>query len=773
MADNTQEELKSVEERDLEWLANVYRGDKEPDLTVRAVLAGMIFGGLMSLSNLYVGLKTGWGLGVDIAAVVVIFAVFKALRGTGIVRREFGLMENTMTMTVAVAASWISSAGLVSAVPALTMLTGYQFVWWQLTLFIAVILYLGLFMAIPLKRQMIQVDSLRFPANIPTGETLLVMYSHGGQAMKKALALGITGLLGAIVAGLRDGLGLIPSQIKLPWFLHRIGLGKLTLSLEPSLIFIGIGALFGIKVGLSMLLGLVLNYAVLAPRLIEEKIIVHPAPKITAVAMPQMPLAIKAGQTFTVRLEEAVEQPELPTAEELKADPELSSAVRTSVLRYTWAKPTTYRALAELERDLNSAELDDGSPNPLHGVLAASIVPDKDMHSELLCLTAAAATTWEAKLSLPADQPADILTELGMKLGPRAEPKVVALTASRAELRTRDMSPQVGGFRNISAWSLWPGATVLVVGGLLALAFQWRTLGRTFASIFTSFGGKGDAEASEMDKIEIPMSWFVVGFLVTGAIAVVLMVWLFSIVWWMGVIAVVLTFFLSAVAARAGAEVGMNPIGALGKVTQLTYGAIAPGNVSANLMTAGLTAGAACSCSDTVGNLKVGHMVGANPRRQFIAQMFGVLAGALLAVPAYFILVPDPNILGGDKYPAPSALIWMGVAKVLSQGLHTLPPSAIMAVGVAFLAGTIIVLVDQFFPKLKPYTPSPAALGIAMTIPAYTSFAMFLGSLIAWILEKKAPKWNDMYTIAIASGGIAGESIAGVVLAAIDAFGRM
>ena len=43
----------------------------------------MIFGGLMSLSNLYVGLKSGWGLGVDIAAVVVIFAVFKALRGIG------------------------------------------------------------------------------------------------------------------------------------------------------------------------------------------------------------------------------------------------------------------------------------------------------------------------------------------------------------------------------------------------------------------------------------------------------------------------------------------------------------------------------------------------------------------------------------------------------------------------------------------------------------------------------------------------------------------
>ena len=216
MADDTQAEPKSLEQRDLEWLANVYRGDREPDLTVRAVLAGMMFGGLMSLSNLYVGLKSGWGLGVDIAAVVVIFAVFKALRGMRLVRREFGLMENTMMMTVAVAASWISSAGLVSAVPALTMLTGYKFVWWQLTLFIAVILYLGLFMAVPLKRQMIQIDSLRFPANIPTGETLLVMYSQGGQAIKKAVSLGIAGLCGMLVAGLRDGLGWIPANLLSP-----------------------------------------------------------------------------------------------------------------------------------------------------------------------------------------------------------------------------------------------------------------------------------------------------------------------------------------------------------------------------------------------------------------------------------------------------------------------------------------------------------------------------------------------------------------------------
>jgi len=224
---------------------------------------------------------------------------------------------------------------------------------------------------------------------------------------------------------------------------------------------------------------------------------------------------------------------------------------------------------------------------------------------------------------------------------------------------------------------------------------------------------------------------------------------------------------LAAVAARAGAEIGINPIGALGKVTQLTYGVIAPGNMTANLMTAGITAGASASCSDTVGNLKVGYMVGANPRRQFIAQLFGVLAGAFLAVPAYFILVPDANMLGGDRFPAPSALVWAGVAKVLSQGLATLPPSVVLAMAIAFACGVIIVVVDRVFPKAKPYTPSPTALGIALVIPAYTSFSMFVGALIAWILEKRAAKWNDMYTIPIASGCIAGESIAGVLLAGL------
>ena len=743
MADVETPPEKSLEEQDREWLETVYRGGKEPQLTARAIIVGMLFGGLMSLSNLYIGLKSGWGLGVDITAIIVIFAVFKGLEGIGLVRRPFGMMESTIMMTVAVAASWISSAGLVSAVPALTMLTGYTFIWWQLAAFIGITLYLGLFMAIPLKRQMISVDKLRFPANIPTAETLKAMYVHGGEAMKKAKALGAAGLVGMAIAALRDGLHWIPSQIALPVSIRGTAMSRLTLSFEPSLIFIGIGGLFGIKVGLSMLAGFALNYGVLAPRLIEQGVIRHAAPVVSAARPAQLPLSVSAGQSFTVELEEVSPGP-----------PEYSSGVSARTLRYTWTEAASYTRLEELQRDLNSPRLLDGSPNPLAGVIRLGDAEGRGSPDRLLTIEAPAAVIREAHLSIPEAQPPGIIKGLGFEPG-----------AARTQL--------VGGFRNISAWSLWPGATILVVGGLLGLAFKWRTLGRTFGSIFSGLRGDRGGPKGVLDHLEVPMRWFLPGFAVTGLAATLMLMWMFHIRWWMGIVAVLMSFLLAAVAARAAAEIGINPVGALGKVTQLSFGALAPGDVAANLMTAGVTAGASGACSDTVGNLKVGHMVGANPRKQFVAQLFGVFAGAMLAVPTYFVLVPDPNALGGDKFPAPSALIWMGVARVLSQGLRTLPPSAVWAMGVAFALGVVIVVIDSLYPGARPYTPSPAALGIALTIPAYTSFSMFLGSAIVFLLERRAGKWNETYTIPVASGCIGGESIMGVILAVLIAAGML
>ena len=68
----------TAEQKDRWWLENVFRGDM-PQLTIRSALTGMILGGVLSLTNLYIGIQTGWTLGVGITSVILAFAAFKTL----------------------------------------------------------------------------------------------------------------------------------------------------------------------------------------------------------------------------------------------------------------------------------------------------------------------------------------------------------------------------------------------------------------------------------------------------------------------------------------------------------------------------------------------------------------------------------------------------------------------------------------------------------------------------------------------------------------------
>src|SRR3989339_532317 len=82
---------KSPVEIEREWFEKHYRGDV-PQLTVRAVLIGMALGGVMSLSNLYVGLKTGWGLGVAITACILAFSLGSILQKLGLFRSNLSIL---------------------------------------------------------------------------------------------------------------------------------------------------------------------------------------------------------------------------------------------------------------------------------------------------------------------------------------------------------------------------------------------------------------------------------------------------------------------------------------------------------------------------------------------------------------------------------------------------------------------------------------------------------------------------------------------------------
>lgn len=569
-------------------------------LTVRAVVAGMLLGGFMSLSNLYVALKTGWSIGVSITAGILAYAIFAALFKVRAVRTHFGMLENNAMQSVASAAGYMTGGGTVAAIPALMMITGEAMGGWQMFFWISSIAMLGVVMAIPMKQQMINIEQLRFPTGVAAAETLRAL--HGGaEGAGKARLLGWGGAAGAAVAFLRDAKASwmtwnLPEKFNIPFAtLKGRPLADYTLSFEGSLIMLGAGAIMGFRAAWSMLLGAVINFGVLAPLLYERGII-------------------------------------------------------------------------------------------------------------------------DSRL----------------------------------------------GYKHIVAWSVWFGSAMILTSGLLAFAFQWRTVVRAVKSVGSAFGG-GAAEESA----EVPMLWFFAGLLLLTPVVVFLEWFLFGIKVWMGLLSVGLGFFIAIVACRATGETDTTPTGALGKITQITFGALAPGNITTNLMTANVTGGMGLHAADLLTDLKSGYLLKADPRQQFWAQFFGVLAGSLFVVPAYRLLIPTADMLGTDKWPAPGAQTWKGVAELLAKGFNTLHPTAQYALLAGALLGIALVLLEKAFPKWRKFIPSPTGLGLAFTTPAFNTISMFAGALIALTIERRNAQAADRLVVPVSSGFIAGESLVGVLIAAL------
>ncbi|HET7623874.1 MAG TPA: OPT/YSL family transporter, partial [Verrucomicrobiae bacterium] len=62
------------------------------------------------------------------------------------------------------------------------------------------------------------------------------------------------------------------------------------------------------------------------------------------------------------------------------------------------------------------------------------------------------------------------------------------------------------------------------------------------------------------------------------------------------------------------------------------------------------------------------------------------------------------------------------------------------------------------------YLPSASAFGLAWVFDWYYSVLFFIGAVVAYVLQRKAPKASEEFTFPVASGIIAGGSLMGVAL---------
>ncbi len=294
------------------------------------------------------------------------------------------------------------------------------------------------------------------------------------------------------------------------------------------------------------------------------------------------------------------------------------------------------------------------------------------------------------------------------------------------------------GFRAITMWALWGGVAMMTIASLFAFFSKPQILVSAFKGLF---GKKDPSRQSDVLKdIELPMSVFAIGIPVVGGVVVALAALFFDVKVWMGIIAVPLIFVFTLIAVNSTGLTSITPSGALGKLTQLTYGVIAPGNITTNLMTAGITGEVAGNASNLLMDIKPGYMLGGKPRHQAVGHVLGIVAGALVSVPVFYLVFMrnGPANLVTDQYPMPGATIWKAVAEVLTKGLSNLEVSARWMALVGAIVG--VALEGAKLATKGKFWISGVGIGLAFVIPFNTCLAMFLGSFLFWLAERLLTK---------------------------------
>ena len=319
-------------------------------------------------------------------------------------------------------------------------------------------------------------------------------------------------------------------------------------------------------------------------------------------------------------------------------------------------------------------------------------------------------------------------------------------------------------WKEINMWLLWGGVAMMTTSSLYSF----------FAKpdiILAAFKRKKSGKSADiLADIELPIWVSMVGIPITG----IALMWLgqlwFNIDWWVTLIAIPLVFVFTLIAVTSTGLTSITPGGALGKLTQLTFAVIKPGDMGTNIMTAGINGEVALNASNLLMDIKPGYMLGGKPRQQAVGHCLGIIAGALVAVPVFYMLLQgDISRITSDSLPMPGAQIWIAVAKVLANGLNVLPTSTRVAVVLGGLAGVFIEFMNR---RTKGRFPvSAMGLGLSFVLKFTDCWAMALGSLIFWGIERGVSKnkstVRDVFIDnqeTLCAGIIAGGSIMGIIL---------
>ena len=348
------------------------------------------------------------------------------------------------------------------------------------------------------------------------------------------------------------------------------------------------------------------------------------------------------------------------------------------------------------------------------------------------------------------------------------------------------LNPAPGTSAMDAAWAAWSdqirymGVGAMIVGGLSSMWTIRRGIARAIRQLVGGVRRAGHAMArteSDLPNLAVgtilavaATGTFVLYRMVTGSMSLALTA---------GVVMLVASLFFVAVSSYICGLVGSsnNPISGMticalmfSSMVLLALGMSGNAGILGTLGVASIVCCAAATGGDTSQDLKTGYLVGATPWKQQLAQLVGVLIPIFTIAPVltllhrgYGIGTDDPGAL-----LAPQATLFASIAEALF-GDADLPWDmvwfgALVAIGLIVLDGYLERAGTRFRAHVMP-------VAVGIYLPISVMVPIFLGGLIAQRLKNRSDRARQNGVL-IASGLIAGEAIAGILIAIPKTFAK-
>ncbi|MFN3879628.1 MAG: OPT family oligopeptide transporter [Brevundimonas sp.] len=260
------------------------------ELTLRALVLGVLLAVVFTAANTYLGLKVGLTFASAIPAAVISMAILRGFRTSTI-------WENMTVQTVASVGGAMSS--IIFVLPGLVMIGWWlEFPFWESTLICIFGGILGVTFSIPLRRALVTNGGLPYPEGVAAAEVLKVG-SRGAEQTESAVRENKSGLW-VVVAGavVSSGYALLVAGrvfageaakfFKLP---AALGGGATGVGFGMQFALLGAGHLIGLTVGLAQLFGLILAWVIAVPILTSPDTIAW----LTAHGLPSIAATLPAG----------------------------------------------------------------------------------------------------------------------------------------------------------------------------------------------------------------------------------------------------------------------------------------------------------------------------------------------------------------------------------------------------------------------------------------------------------------------------------------------